>query len=60
MLAIHFLRRDTSRYRREIDRFDSSVLQVMSQYSWPANVRELEPPLVGAVLMSHGREIQAS
>ncbi len=57
-LAIHFLRRYTSRYRREIDGFDSAALQLMTQYSWPGNVRELEHTLERASLMCRGREIQ--
>jgi DNA-binding NtrC family response regulator len=57
-LAVHFLRRYTSRYRREIDGFDSAALQIMAQYSWPGNVRELEHTLERAVLMCRGREIQ--
>jgi DNA-binding NtrC family response regulator len=57
-LAIHFLRRYASRYRREIDGFDSSALQLMAQYAWPGNVRELEHTLERAVLMCRGREIQ--
>src|SRR6202050_701108 len=44
-LAIHFLRRYAMRYRREIDGFDSAALQIMAQYSWPSNVRELEHTL---------------
>src|SRR5271155_5599555 len=59
-LAIHFLRRYASRYRREIDGFDSSALQIMAQYAWPGNVRELEHTLERAVLMCRGREIQAA
>jgi DNA-binding NtrC family response regulator len=57
-LAIHFLRRYASRYRREIDGFDASAFQVMAQYAWPGNVRELEHTLERAVLMCRGREIQ--
>src|ERR1700734_1112502 len=57
-LAIHFLRRYTSRYRREIDGFDSAALQVMTQYAWPGNVRELEHTVERASLMCRGREIQ--
>jgi DNA-binding NtrC family response regulator len=52
------LRRYASRYRREIDGFESSALQVMAQYSWPGNVRELEHTLERAVLMCRGHEIQ--
>jgi DNA-binding NtrC family response regulator len=57
-LAIHFLRRYASRYRREITGFDGAALQAMSQYSWPGNVRELEHTLERAVLMCRGQEIQ--
>jgi DNA-binding NtrC family response regulator len=57
-LAIHFLRRYASRYRREIDGFENSALQAMAQYAWPGNVRELDHTLERAVLMCRGREIQ--
>jgi DNA-binding NtrC family response regulator len=57
-LAVHFLRRYTTRYRREIAGFDASAFQIMTQYSWPGNVRELEHTLERAVLMCRGREIQ--
>jgi len=59
-LGIHFLRRYASRYRREIDGFDSSALQAMTQYAWPGNVRELEHTLERAVLMCRGHEIQSA
>jgi DNA-binding NtrC family response regulator len=57
-LAVHFLQRYASRYRREIAGLDSAALQVMAQYSWPGNVRELEHTLERAVLMCRGQEIQ--
>jgi DNA-binding NtrC family response regulator len=57
-LAIHFLRRYASRYRREVAGFDNAALQVMAQYAWPGNVRELEHTLERAVLMCRGHEIQ--
>lgn len=59
-LAIHFLRRYASRYRREIDGFEPAALQFMKQYAWPGNVRELEHTLERAVLMCRGKEIQAA
>lgn len=59
-LAVHFLRRYASRYRREIDGFESNALQILNQYSWPGNVRELEHTLERAVLMCRGKEIQAA
>jgi DNA-binding NtrC family response regulator len=57
-LAVHFLRRYASRYRREIDGFEDSALQTLLQYSWPGNVRELEHTLERAVLMCRGQQIQ--
>jgi DNA-binding NtrC family response regulator len=57
-LAIHFLRRYASRYRREVAGFDNAALQVITQYAWPGNVRELEHTLERAVLMCRGNEIQ--
>ena len=57
-LAIHFLRRYASRYRRQIDGLDNAALQIMAQYAWPGNVRELEHTLERAVLMCRRREIQ--
>ncbi len=57
-LAVHFLRRYASRYRRDIGGLDGAALQLMAQYSWPGNVRELEHTLERAVLMCRGAEIQ--
>jgi DNA-binding NtrC family response regulator len=57
-LAIHFLRRYSSRYRREINGFDNSALQALTQYSWPGNVRELEHTVERAVLMCRSKDIQ--
>jgi DNA-binding NtrC family response regulator len=57
-LALHFLTRYASRYRRAVHGFEASALQLLMQYSWPGNVRELEHTLERAVLMCRGSEIQ--
>jgi DNA-binding NtrC family response regulator len=57
-LALHFLKRYSSRYRREIDGFDKLALQVLNQYAWPGNVRELDHTVERSVLMCRGKEIQ--
>jgi DNA-binding NtrC family response regulator len=59
-LAVHFLARYATRYRRQIQGLDVSALQLMLQYSWPGNVRELEHTLERAVLMCRGHELQAT
>src|ERR1700721_1321103 len=57
-LAVHFLARYASRYRRPIQGFEASALQLLMQYSWPGNVRELENTLESAVLMCRGTEVE--
>jgi len=57
-LAVHFLARYASRYRRQVQGFEASAMQLLMQYSWPGNVRELEHTLERAVLMCRGNEIQ--
>jgi len=57
-LAVHFLTRYASRYRRPVRGFEAPALQLLMQYSWPGNVRELEHTLERAVLMCGGSEIQ--
>jgi DNA-binding NtrC family response regulator len=58
VLALHFLSRYATRYRRPIQGVEASALQLLMQYSWPGNVRELEHTLERAVLMCRGTEIQ--
>jgi DNA-binding NtrC family response regulator len=58
VLAVHFLSRYATRYRRPVQGFEASALQLLMQYSWPGNVRELEHTLERAVLMCRGTEIQ--
>ncbi len=58
VLAVHFLSRYASRYRRPVRGFEASALQLLMQYSWPGNVRELEHTLERAVLMCRGTEIE--
>jgi DNA-binding NtrC family response regulator len=60
VLAVHFLSRYATRYRRPIQGLDASALQLMLQYSWPGNVRELDHTLERAVLMCRGNEIQVA
>jgi DNA-binding NtrC family response regulator len=58
-LAVHFLTRYATRYRRPVHGFDALALQQLMQHSWPGNVRELEHTLERALLMCRTHEIQA-
>ena len=60
VLAMHFFKQYTSRYRRPLTGFDQSAMQALQQYSWPGNVRELEHTLERAVLMCRTEQLQPS
>ena len=58
LLAMHFLNRNRSRYRKQVTVFSPSAMQQMMQYPWPGNVRELEHTVERAVLLCRGEEIE--
>jgi len=57
-LAVHFLLQFASRYRRQIKGLDPAAMQVLLQYAWPGNIRELEHTLERSVLMCRSDQIQ--
>jgi DNA-binding NtrC family response regulator len=58
LLAMHFLNRNRSRYRKQITAFSPAAMQQILQYPWPGNVRELEHTVERAVLLARGEEIE--
>jgi DNA-binding NtrC family response regulator len=58
LLAAHFLKLYSQRYRKPVKGFDSSALQKMLDHPWPGNVRELDHATERAVLMSTSDQIQ--
>jgi DNA-binding NtrC family response regulator len=58
LLAMHFLNRSRSRYRKQMTGFSPAAMQQMMQYPWPGNVRELEHAVERAVLLCRGEEIE--
>jgi DNA-binding NtrC family response regulator len=60
LLALHFLNRNRSRYRKQVTGFSTAAMQQMIQYPWPGNVRELEHTVERAVLLCRGEEIEPS
>jgi len=58
LLAMHFLARNRTRYRKQVAGFSASAMQQMMQYPWPGNVRELEHTIERAVLLCRGEEIE--
>jgi DNA-binding NtrC family response regulator len=59
-LAMHFLRRHASRYRKPLTAFDPGAMQAMLGHSWPGNVRELDHVVERAVLLATGDHVRSS
>jgi DNA-binding NtrC family response regulator len=60
LLASHFLRQHSRRYRKEIGDFEAAAMQLLLRHAWPGNVRELDHAVERAVLMAMGTTLKAS
>ncbi|HYP53877.1 MAG TPA: sigma-54 dependent transcriptional regulator [Pyrinomonadaceae bacterium] len=60
LLAEHFLRQHTARYRKPVGGFEAQASDALVAHAWPGNVRELRHVVERAVLMAQGSEITAS
>ncbi|MCP4452340.1 MAG: sigma-54-dependent Fis family transcriptional regulator, partial [Planctomycetes bacterium] len=58
LLAEHFLKGYTHKYRKAMTGFEASVTQALRDYPWPGNVRELDHAIERAVLMARGSQIE--
>ncbi len=54
LLADHFLAVLSARHGKDVRRLSSAAIDMLVAYHWPANVRELEDVLEGAVLAAEG------
>jgi len=52
LLAMHFLSRYVTKYRKSITGFSSAAMEFLCAYPWPGNVRELDHTIERAVLMA--------
>jgi len=60
LLADHFLRGHTRRYRKNIEGFDEQATEAMRRAKWPGNVRELDHAVERAVLLTRGQLVTTS
>jgi DNA-binding NtrC family response regulator len=60
LLASHFLRTYSERYRKKISGFDVAAVQSLRDHPWPGNVRELDHAIERAVLLSAGPQIRSA
>ena len=60
LLAQHFLRNYSQRYRKTISGFDAVATQVLHEHPWPGNVRELDHAIERGVLLATGPQVKAA
>lgn len=56
-LANHFLVKFTKKNRKDIKGFHPEVMNLLMQYKWPGNIRELENTIERAVILCHEEQI---
>jgi DNA-binding NtrC family response regulator len=59
ILATHFLRQHSQRYRKQMTGFDPTAMQALLKHPWPGNVRELDHAVERGVLMALGASLEA-
>lgn len=60
LLAGHFLQQACQRLGRPLVGLSSGARNLLNQYSWPGNIRQLENTLFRAVSMLEGEQLEAS
>jgi DNA-binding NtrC family response regulator len=60
LLAHHFLRGYSQRYRKNLSGFDPAALKALHEHPWPGNVRELDHAVERGVLLSAGSHVRAA
>jgi two-component system response regulator PilR (NtrC family) len=60
ILADHFLKKISTRYKKTLDGFDADVLVAFQNYGWPGNVRELENTIERTVTLESGPRISTA
>ncbi len=58
LLADHYLRIYSKKYRKSIKKLHSDALKLMKEYLWPGNVRELQHSIERAVILTDSDILQ--
>lgn len=58
ILADHFLKTFSKKYKKSFKGISSSAIKKLNQYNWPGNVRELQHSIERAIIMSDSNYLQ--
>ena len=59
-LVKHFVTRFAAEEKKRIDRIRPEAMELLTRYSWPGNVRQLENAVFRAVVLADGAELGAA
>jgi len=59
LIANHYLKKYSNIENKSFLRFSSGCIQIMNQYNWPGNVRQLENIIHSMVILNSGTEINS-
>ena len=59
LLIEHFVERFARRQGKSIDRIPDEVMEALTRYSWPGNIRELQNFIERSVILTSGSELRA-
>ncbi|WP_143960551.1 sigma-54-dependent transcriptional regulator [Litoribacter populi] len=59
LLAEHFLKVYSNKYRKNFTGFKPNAMQLLQRYTWPGNIRELQHALERAIIMAEGTELDS-
>jgi two-component system, NtrC family, response regulator HydG len=59
LLAEHFLKSYSQKYRKDFKGFKASAMQLLQRYNWPGNIRELQHAIERAIIMAEGDELDS-
>jgi DNA-binding NtrC family response regulator len=57
LYTYHFLKKAVLKLNKRVERINSKVLDMLMQYDWPGNLRELQGVIERAVILCNGPEI---
>lgn len=59
LLANHFLKSYSQKYRKEFKGFSPNAMQLLQKYNWPGNIRELQHAIERAIIMAEGEVLDS-
>ena len=60
LLTRYFVQKHAQRMGRNIDTIPTSVLDALTNYDWPGNIRELQNVLERSVILTNGNVLQVA